>query len=80
MTVSETGEEHKKVIVRIVSSEDVRLAYTFATMVINFLEKNGLRILGALPAGPPRASDHDLIVERQGAGGKGSLHSPHELN
>jgi hypothetical protein len=56
-----------------VSVEDAVLALSVAIWIVEGLENHGLRILEALPAGEPRVGDHDLVVERRGVRGKGSV-------
>ena len=69
---ADSGVERKLAIVS-VTPEDARLALRAATLVVEAVGKTELRILEALPAGPPRQGDHDLVVERRGVRGRGSM-------
>ncbi len=72
VTNEATGVQHRSALVS-VSQDDAAAALTTATSIVERLEGHGLRVLEALPAGPPRIGDHDLVVERRGARGKGSM-------
>ena len=69
---ADSGVEHKSAVAS-VTPEDARLALRAATLVVEAVEKTGLRIIEAMPAGPPRQGDHDLVVERRGVRGRGGM-------
>ena len=68
----QTGVEHR-VAALSVEPADAELALATARSVVVGLEGMGLRVLDALPSGLPGRADHDLVVERTGARGRGSV-------
>ena len=72
VTNTVTGVLHKVAILA-VDIIDAELGLKMARLVVEKLEQIGLRVLDALPLGPPGRADHDLVVERTGARGRGSV-------
>ena len=67
-----TGVRHRSASVSVPLSDAI-LGLRAAVLIVEAIEHNGLRVVEALPAGEPSEGDHDLIVERRGAHGRGSM-------